>query len=173
MSNLKLVIAPDPILHKASKEVQDFGPSFQSFVDDFVKTMYVEDGAGLAGVQVGVLKRIMAVDVSSYEGKENKNLYVIVNPEVLFYSDEQWIKEEGCLSFPGVRVKIARPYSIKIKYQDRYGKEQELEAEDWFARAILHELDHLNGVTMVDRLSPFKRDLVMKKLQKLKRNKAL
>ena len=173
MSILPIVTAPDERLKQKSQPVLEFTDQTRKFMDDMLRTMYHEDGAGLAAVQVGVLKRILVIDIKDHDSVERpKDLYplFIVNPEIIEKSEELVTANEGCISLPEQRIEVARPESIKIRYLDYHNKQQELEANDWLARVIQHEYDHLEGKLMIDYLSNLKRDVVLRKLKKLKNN---
>lgn len=173
MSILPIVTAPDERLKQKSQPVLEFTDQTRKFMDDMVKTMYHEDGGGLAAVQVGVLKRIMVIDIKDHDPVERpKDFYplFIVNPEIIAKSEELVTANEGCISLPEQRIEVARPESIKIRYLDYHGKPQELKANDWLARVIQHEYDHLEGKLMIDYLSILKRDVALRKLKKLKNN---
>ena len=173
MSILPIVTAPDDRLKQKSQPVLEFTDQTRKFMDDMVKTMYHEDGGGLAAVQVGGLKRIMVIDVKDHDPLERpRDFYplFIVNPEIIEKSEELITANEGCISVPEQRIDVARPESIKIRYLDYHGKSQELKANDWLARVIQHEYDHLEGKLMIDYLSNLKRDVVLRKLKKLKNN---
>lgn len=171
MAKLPLVLMPNSILKMKSAFVDKVDKELQVFLDDMLETMYHEHGAGLAAVQVGVLKRIFVVDVGKKSDDHLKDPHFFINPEIIFLSKEETPMNEGCLSFPGARSVISRPKEIKIKYLDYDGNYKEIEADDWMARAILHENDHLNGVTMPDHLSPIKRDVFLRHVNKALRNK--
>jgi len=173
MSILPIVTAPDERLKQKSHRVLEVTDQTRKFMDDMLKTMYHEDGGGLAAVQVGVLKRILVIDIKDHDPIERpKDFYplFIVNPEIIEKSEELVTANEGCISLLQQRVDVARPESIKIRYLDYHGKPQELEVKDWLARVIQHEYDHLEGKLMIDYLSSLKRDVVLRKLKKLKNN---
>jgi peptide deformylase len=171
MAKLELILTPNPILKMKSAIVEKVDKDLQTFLDDMLETMYHEQGAGLAAVQVGLLKRIFIVDIGKKCEDEFKDPHFFINPEITYYSEEEVGMNEGCLSFPGARSLIARPKEIKIKYLDYDGNQREMEADDWMARAILHENDHLNGITMPDHLSTIKRDVFFRQVNKALRNK--
>lgn len=171
MTKLALVLTPNPILKMKSSPVEVVDKNLQAFLDDMLETMYHEHGAGLAAVQVGVLKRIFAVDVDKKYDEGLKDPHFFINPEIIYCSEEKVGMNEGCLSFPGARSLIARPKEIKIKYLDYDGNQREMEADDWMARAILHENDHLNGITMPEHMSAIKRDVFLRHVKKEMRNK--
>lgn len=133
-------IAGDPILEKVCKEVREITPRINELIDDMLDTMYEANGVGLAANQVGILKRIVVIDVSP----EGDNPYILINPKILNKEGEQ-TGYEGCLSLPGKTGTVCRPNYVKITYQDRELNQQELEGTDLLARAICHELDHLEG----------------------------
>ena len=185
MKILPLVIAPDPLLKKISKPVEKVDDALRQFMDDMVTTMYSESGFGLAAVQVGVLKRILVMDVD-YESEDhhhhhhdhgscggvhvkNTNPLYFVNPEILEISPELSHYNEGCLSFPGARAEVIRPESVRVKFLDYNGKEQVINLEGIMATCIQHEIDHLNGITFVDHISKLKRDVILNKMKKLKK----
>jgi peptide deformylase len=171
MAKLALVLTPNPILKQKSLPVDKVDKGLQLFLDDMLETMYHQDGAGLAAVQVGQLKRIFVVDIGKKTESSTQDPYFFINPEIVFASEDEIAMNEGCLSFPGARSLIKRPKEIKVKYLDYDGNSKEIEADDWMARAILHENDHLNGVTMPDYMSAVKRDFFMRQVLKYIRNK--
>ncbi len=139
----------DEILLKKAKEVKSMSERTQELIDDMIETMYEANGVGLAAPQVGVLKRIVVIDTSTDE--EEDGLLVFVNPEIIEADGEQ-TGNEGCLSVPGKTGIVTRPNHVKVRYLDRDMKEQTLEAEELLARAVCHELDHLDGKLYVDRV---------------------
>ncbi len=160
---------PDPVLKEKAREVTDFNGSLQSLIDDMIETMYAAPGIGLAANQVGELLRVIVVDIST---KENKHpLIVLVNPEIV-QTEGRIDSEEGCLSVPGYVSTIKRAERVFVKGLDREGKPVEIEAEGLLSRALQHEIDHLNGILFVDRLSPIKREFFKKRyLKKMKAQK--
>ena len=168
MTKLKLYEYPDPVLKKKSLPVDKVDNNLRHFLDDMLETMYACDGCGLAAPQVGVLKRVIVVDIA-HEDEEPAPLYM-VNPEIIWRSEEKKICEEGCLSLPQQRAEVERPSAVKIKYLDYDGKEQILEADDFLAVAVQHELDHLDGVLYIDHISRLKRQMLLKKLEKQRKN---
>ncbi|MFY9589736.1 peptide deformylase [Rickettsia endosymbiont of Halotydeus destructor] len=173
MSILPIVTAPDERLKQKSLPIKSVTKEIQKFMDDMIETMHHENGAGLAAVQVGVLKRILVIDLKDHdEVLRPENFYplFIANPEIIEKSKELVTAKEGCISVPEQRYEITRPESVKIKYLDYHNKPQELEANDWLARVIQHEYDHLEGKLMIDYLSSLKRDIALRKLRKLKNN---
>ena len=167
MSQRKIVIEPDPILRKKSESLEKVDDEIRELLDDMLETMYAAPGIGLAAVQVGILKRLIVIDIS--KDKEKKNPLFLINPEIIFRSKKTSIYEEGCLSLPGHFAEIERPAECQIKFVDYNGKEKELTANGLLATCIQHEVDHLNGVLFIDYLSKLKKDMIVKKLIKHKK----
>jgi len=162
---------PDPVLKKVSRPVEKITPDILALMDDMLETMYAAPGIGLAAVQIGIPKRLVVADIAREEAPRNP-LYFI-NPEIIWASEELNEHEEGCLSIPEVYDKVKRPAQVKIRYLDRQGTEQEMHCDGLLATCIQHEIDHLNGVLFIDRLTRLKRDRVIKKFSKAaKREKA-
>ena len=173
MSQKKILIEPDPILRKISAPLEKVDKHTRKLMDDMLETMYEAPGIGLAAVQVGVLKRLIVIDIS--KGEQEKNPLFLINPEITFKSSKTSIFEEGCLSLPGHFAEIERPAECHLKYLDYNGKEKKLTAEGILATCIQHEIDHLDGVLFIDYLSKLKKDMIIKKLKKQKKelNKAI
>ena len=167
MSQRKIVIEPDPILREKSEILEKVDDELRNLLDDMLETMYAAPGIGLAAVQVGVLKRLIVIDIS--KEKEKKNPLFLINPEIISKSKKTSIHEEGCLSLPGHFAEIERPAECQIKFIDYDGKEKELRANGLLATCIQHEIDHLNGVLFIDYLSKLKKDMIVKKLIKYKK----
>jgi peptide deformylase len=154
----------DPVLRKTAQPVTAFDEALKRFVEEMSATMRVKDGVGLAANQVGQAVRIAVIDPTAGE----KEPFVLINPEIVNFSKEIVDEEEGCLSIPTIRLKVKRPVRVSVKAFDVDGKEYTIEnAEGILARAIQHEIDHLNGIMFVDRVSPLQRRLVAGKLKKL------
>lgn len=186
MTILPLTISPDPILKAVAQDVDKVDANLQKLMDDMLQTMYHEKGIGLAANQVGVLKRIIVMDVNYESGRydvqecgahchedhlENKDPIFMVNPKIIKASKEISTFYEGCLSFPEIRAEIKRPKEVEIEYLDYHGQKQILKAHGILATCVQHEIDHLNGITFVDYLSKTKREMLAKKLQKLLRSR--
>ncbi|MDN5336828.1 MAG: peptide deformylase [Synergistales bacterium] len=152
---------PDSVLREAAKPVERFDDELKAFLEDMWETMKENDGVGLAAPQVGVDRQIAVVQ---WQGKR----YVLINPRVVS-SEGKDIHEEGCLSAPGVYEEVARPTRIVVEAQDEEGNTYRIEEEGFMARALAHEIDHLQGRLFFDRLSPIKRQMVKRKLQKNRR----
>jgi peptide deformylase len=164
MAILPIITLADPLLRKASARVERVDDELRGLAGDMLETMYAAPGVGLAAVQVGVLRRLIVLDTSGKD--EERHPLVLINPEILKLGSEMRLHEEGCLSIPDVRVEIERPASLRVRYLDRGGRPQELQAEGLLATAIQHEIDHLNGRLIIDFLSRLKRDIVVRKFKK-------
>ena len=162
-----IIIEPDPILRKKSDYVERVDDEIRKLMQDMLKTMYDAPGIGLAAIQIGILKRIVVIDISKDEDK--KSPLFLVNPEIIHRSKETSTYEEGCLSLPGQFAEIERPSECLVKYIDYYGKEKEIKAHGLLATCIQHEIDHLNGILFIDYLSKLKKDMIIKKLVKHKK----
>ncbi len=163
MAVLPILHYPDDRLRRASKPVGTITDETQALIDDMIETMYAAPGVGLAAPQVGVSQQIMVVDISV--GKDPEALYVMINPRIVKKEGE--IKEEeGCLSVPEFSEGVPRAASLEVRYLTREGREQTLVADGLLAKAIQHEVDHLNGRLFLDRLSPLKRDMIKRKIRK-------
>ena len=167
MSTLPIITLPDPKLRLVSAPVEKVDAELLKLADDMLETMYDAPGVGLAAVQVGVLKRLIVLDVSDDDAQPKPMTFI--NPEILKVGDDMRVHEEGCLSIPDFRVDIERPATITVGYLDREGKPQELAADGLLATALQHEIDHLNGKLIIDFLSRLKRDIVVRKFKKIAR----
>jgi len=164
MAKLPIITLPHPLLRKPSRPVEQVDAEVRKLADDMLETMYAAPGVGLAAVQVGKPIRLIVLDTAG-EGEAPKAL-VLINPHILAFGEELRQQEEGCLSIPDVRIEIARPSSLRVKYIDREGIGQELAAAGLLATAIQHEIDHLNGKLIIDYLSRLKRDIIVRKFRK-------
>jgi peptide deformylase len=160
---LDIVKYGDPVLLKKAERVTQFDQDLRKLVDDLFDTMYGAPGVGLAAPQVGVLKRLFVMDCSV--GKDKTQKTALINPVIETEEGEQ-IGEEGCLSFPGIFVQVARPQRVIVRAQDTDGSPLTLDVMDLQARCISHETDHLDGELFIDYLSPLKRDMVRRKIKK-------
>ncbi len=167
MAKFKVYEYPHPILKQKAAKVTAVDDNLRKVLDDMLETMYAENGCGLAAPQVGLLQRMVVIDIA-HEGEEPQPLFLI-NPEIIWKSDEKEVCEEGCLSLPEMRAEVERPASVRVKYMDYNGKECELLAEDFLAVAMQHELDHLDGILYIDHISRLKRQMLLKKLEKHRR----
>ena len=159
-----LIILPDPLLRQVSTPVERVDSDLLRLADDMFETMYDAPGIGLAAVQIGVPRRLLVLDVAK-EGEE-KQPQVFINPEILASSDDVSVYEEGCLSIPDYYAEVERPATVTVRYLDRNGQQQTLEADGMMATCLQHEIDHLNGVLFIDHISRLKREMVIKKFTK-------
>jgi peptide deformylase len=166
MALLPIIVAPDYRLKHRSEVVKDVTDEHRKLIDDMFDTMYHAPGIGLAAPQVGVLKRIIIVDIS--KGEEEPQPYKFINPEITWSSDELFEFDEGCLSLPEHYAQVTRPDQIHLTYIDPDGQKQMLEAKGLLATCIQHEIDHLDGILFVDHISKLRRDLIIRKLKKYK-----
>ncbi len=169
MAILHIITAPDRRLKVKSKPVESVDDKIRRFLDDMLETMYQAPGIGLSAVQVGVPKCLITVDVSRDD--EEKTPLFLVNPEIVTYSDELEIYNEGCLSLPDQFADLERPEEITVDYLDYHGEARQLRAEGLLSRCIQHEMDHLEGRLFVDHLSAVKRGMILRKLEKIRRQK--
>lgn len=163
MAVREILIIGDPILARKSEPVSEITEDLVRLAADMVETVHAAPGVGLAAPQVGVNKRLIVVDVSVGEDKDA--VHVLINPEIVAKEGEA-VCEEGCLSVPDIKEKVTRPYRVVARALDLQGRTVEVEGEDLLARALCHEIDHLDGILFVDRLSALKRRLIRKKLRK-------
>ena len=154
----------DTVLEKPAAPVTEFDDELRKLADDMFESMYAAHGVGLAAPQIGISKRIAVIDVTFKEDPNAK--IVLVNPEIIHTEGKQ-SSSEGCLSLPEIREKVSRAAKVKVKAQDVTGEWFEVEGEELLARAMQHEIDHLDGVLFIDRLSRLKRDLVIRKIKKM------
>ena len=167
MALRQILTEPNEILRKKSLPVDKVDKDLQTLMDDMLETMYAAPGIGLAAIQVGVPKRIIALDIEHKEGKKNPLFFI--NPEIIEKSENNSTYEEGCLSVPGQFAEIDRPDKCHIKYLDYHGNKKEINAEGMLATCIQHEMDHLEGILFIDYLSKLKKTMIIKKLSKRKK----
>jgi len=167
MAILDIIVAPDPRLKITAKAVKAVDDNVRALMDDMLESMHVANGIGLAAPQVGDSRRVIVVDISRAE--EEPDPIRMANPELLWVSDEEGNHEEGCLSLPEQYAEVERPESIRVRYLDRSGEEQELDATGMLATCIQHEMDHLDGILFVDHISSLKRKMILRKLSKAKK----
>jgi len=168
MSIKPIITVPDEVLKKISDPLEMVGESEKKLAKDLFETMYNSKGIGLAAVQVGVLKRILVIDVSSQE--EKKNPLCFINPIIKKISDETSIYEEGCLSIPDTFIEIERPKICEVEYIDIDGKLKNIKCDGLLSTCLQHEINHLDGKLIIDHLSKLKRDIIIKKISKDKKN---
>ena len=168
MSKIHEVVKyPDPVLARRGEPITVFDAKLKKLVEEMFDSMYAAQGIGLAAPQINISKRLAIVDVSFKKNPEEK--IVLINPEIIDRRGKQ-VEEEGCLSLPEIREKVSRAEWVKVKAQDVTGKWIEVEGEELLARALQHEIDHLDGILFIDHLSRLKRDLVLRKIKKLQKN---
>ena len=155
---------PDPRLRRVCSPVENFDNKLKILSDDMIETMYAAPGIGLAAPQIGILKRLLVMDCGS--DKSSRSPKVLVNPKIIWHSEEERSHEEGCLSIPGHNAEVVRPSEVHVSYLDIEGQKQEMQATGLLAACVQHEIDHLNGVLFLDHLSRLKRDMIMRKVIK-------
>jgi peptide deformylase len=161
---LPIVKYPDPVLARPGEPITEFNAELRKLVADMFETMYDGQGIGLAAPQVGASIRLVVMDLSV--GKNPKDKLVLINPEIIF-TEGRLYEEEGCLSFPDIREKVVRHAKVRIRAQDEKGKWFEMDGEDVLSRCFQHEIDHVDGMQFIFRMSALKRDLVQRKIRKL------
>lgn len=171
MAVLPIITAPDPRLKVKCEAVDTVDSRVRQLMDDMLDTMYLAPGIGLAAPQVGVTRRVLVVDVSSKDGPAEP--VRMANPEVIWRSETLFLYEEGCLSLPEQYAEVERPDKVRVRYRDETDMVQELEAEGLLATCVQHEIDHLEGIIFVDHVSSLKRRIILRRLQKMKRQQAL
>ncbi len=170
MAVLPIVWAPDPVLKAKCAPVERVDDTVRRLMDDMLETMYAAPGVGLAAPQVGVRRRVVVLDCAGPE--EERRPLRMANPELVAVSGEEATHEEGCLSLPGHYADVTRPAAAVVRYLDETGAERRVEAEGLLAVCAQHEIDHLNGVLFVDRISPLKRNMILRKMVKAKKERA-
>jgi len=161
-----IVKFPDPILQQPAEPITVFDAELRQLVDDMFTSMYDAQGIGLAAPQIGISKRLTVIDVSFQKNPKDK--LVLINPEIVFKKGKQ-NEEEGCLSLPEIRDRVARAAEVKVRAQDAEGNSFEVEGMELLSRALQHEIDHLDGILFIFRLSRLKRDLQLRKIRKLQK----
>jgi peptide deformylase len=163
----EIVKYPDPVLAKRGEAVTVFDDKLKALVEEMFESMYAAQGIGLAAPQIGLSQRLTVIDVSFKKNPDEK--VVLINPEIIEREGEQY-EEEGCLSLPEIREKVKRAAKVKVRAQNTDGEWFEIEGEELLSRAFQHEIDHLDGVLFIDRLSRLKKDLLVRKIKKLIKN---
>ena len=170
MTILTILTAPDPVLKKKAAKIEAVDDRIRRLMDDMIDTMYDAPGIGLAAPQVGVSERVVVMDIGRTD--ENRQPICMGNPEIVWVSDEDNTYEEGCLSVPEHYAEVVRPKAVKVKFLDRDNNPAEIETDGLLATVIQHELDHLDGVLFIDHLTSLKRNMILRKLLKLKKEAA-
>ena len=166
-----IIVAPDPRLKEKSKPVDTVDQEIRTLMDDMLETMHAAHGIGLAAPQIGIHKRIIVVDIS--RENEKPNPLRMANPEIIEVSEDDVNHEEGCLSLPEQYSEVVRPESVRVRYLDEENEIRELDADGILAVCIQHEIDHLDGILFVDHISSLKRNMILRKLTKLKKQEAV
>ena len=164
MALMPLVLLPQPILRQVAQPVDDITDDILQLANNMAETMYAAPGIGLAANQVGLLKRVIVMDCARND--ETPALWKMINPEIIWLSEENTKMEEGCLSIPGHNAEVVRPSEVHVSYIDFEGQKQEMQATGLLAACVQHEIDHLNGILFLDHLSRLKRDMIMRKVIK-------
>lgn len=168
---MDIILHPDPRLKKHCAPVDDLTDDLRALSDQMLKTMYAAPGIGLAAPQVGVLSRLIVLDCVKEDGEAPRPL-IMFNPEIISSSDEVSVYEEGCLSIPEQYAEVTRPSAVEVQWMDQNGKAQSETFDGLWATCVQHEIDHLNGRLFIDYLGPMKRQMITRKMVKLKRERA-
>jgi len=171
MALREIIVLPDPRLKLVCEPVAAVDSKVRKLADDMLETMYDAPGIGLAAIQIAVPQRVVTIDLARKD--EPKKPVVLINPEIVWSSDDLSVYEEGCLSIPEYYEEVERPAKCRVRYLDLDGKTQELDCEGLMATCVQHEVDHLNGVLFIDHISRLKRERVIKKFTKAARREAL
>ena len=168
MSVKDIITVPSEILKKKSESIEKVGKNEKKLIKDLFDTMYASKGIGLAAVQVGILKRILVIDVSTKD--EQKKPISLINPIIKRFSDDTSVYEEGCLSIPETFIEIERPKICEIEYIDLDGNKKELKCDGLMSTCVQHEINHLDGKLIIDHLSKLKKDFIIKKISKIQKS---
>lgn len=168
MAVLPILTAPNPILKSKAKRVESVDDRILSLMNDMLETMYKAPGIGLAAPQIGVLERVIVMDLGKTE--EDRSPIRMVNPQIIWASDEDNTYEEGCLSVPEHYSNVVRPAEVKVRYHDETGQQKEVHAAGLLATVVQHEMDHLDGILFIDHISSLKRNMILRKLLKAKKD---
>jgi peptide deformylase len=170
MTARPIVLAPDPVLKTKAKPVAQVDDAVRALMQDMLDSMYANQGVGLAANQIGVLDRVLVMDVAPKD--EPPQPMKMANPEIIAKSEETAVNQEGCLSIPDHYADVERPARVTVRYLDENNEQKTIDAEGWLAVCVQHEIDHLDGILFVDHLSALKRNMILRKMQKLKRSQA-
>jgi peptide deformylase len=170
MDNYKIISVPDPVLKQVATPVEHVDDALRTQIKRMLQTMYDAPGIGLAANQVGLLNRVIVMDVAQREEPDTRRPIAMINPELVWNSDEPSLWEEGCLSIPGQYADVERPLRVRVRYLDETGKPCEDMFEGLASHCVQHEIDHLNGVLFIDHISALKRNMILKRLKKLQRD---
>lgn len=175
MAKIPIIIAPDPILNMRSNEVSpdDINDKMKEFIENMVDALYTDSASGFAAVQFGMHKRIIVLDLGNDDETERPSDFypkVLINPEFTYQSEDMVVATEACVSVPGIRLEVPRSCEIEIKYKNIDFQDVVLRTGGWLARVIQHEMDHLDGTTLLDHMSSLKKSVSLRKLKKLKKS---
>ena len=173
MTQYSIVTIPDSVLKEVAQPIDTVHDTIRAQMDGMLQAMYDAPGIGLAANQVSLLNRVLVMDLARKDDGEKPNPIFMANPEIIHESEEMSVWNEGCLSIPKQHADVERPAKVRVKYLDYNNKEAELEAEGLLSHCVQHEIDHLNGVLFIDYLSSLKRNIIIKKVQKLKKQNLL
>ena len=168
MTTKEIITVPNEILKKVSEPIEKVGINEKKLIIDLFETMYDSKGIGLAAVQVGILKRVLVIDVSNKD--EEKNPIVLINPVIKKLSNDTSVYEEGCLSIPETFIEIERPKICEVEYVDEKGSKKNLKCDGLLSTCVQHEINHLDGKLIIDHLSKLKKDFIIKKISKIRKN---
>ncbi len=169
MTRLPIIIVPDPVLKQVAQPIENITDSVRQQAADMIETMYDAPGIGLAANQVNRLNRMIVMDPEFRRDEHSRNAIVMINPEIIWKSEEYSVMEEGCLSIPQQFAEVERPAEVRVRYVDLDGQIREWAGDDLASHCVQHEIDHLNGVLFIDYLSRLKRSMILKKVRKLSR----
>lgn len=173
MSKLPILLVPDARLRQICRPVETIDAATERLLDDMLETMYAAPGIGLAAPQIGSLSRLIVIDVADKEEGETANPLKMINPEIVKASEDLSVCREGCLSIPEQYAEVTRPSAVTVRFKTPQGKIELLDADGLLATCIQHEIDHLNGVLFIDHISALKRNMLLKKLNKYKKDEGL
>ncbi len=173
MELYEIIAIPDPVLKQTAQPVGAVDDDVRRQMDRMLQTMYAAPGIGLAANQVGLLNRVLVMDLSRREEEEEARPFFMANPEIVWESEEISVMEEGCLSIPQQYAEVQRPAKVRVSYLDYHGQPDELYAEGLLSHCVQHEIDHLNGVLFIDYLSSLKRNMIVRRVEKLKKQQVL
>lgn len=173
VENYNIIIVPDPVLREKAHAVEHIDDSVRTQIERMLSTMYDAPGIGLAANQVGMLNRVIVMDIAQREDPATRRPIAMINPEIVWTSEEMSVWEEGCLSIPGQYADVQRPQSVRVKFVNANGGAEEASFEHLGSHCVQHEIDHLNGVLFVDYLSSLKRNMILKKVEKNKKLETL
>lgn len=169
MTKYEIITAPNPVLKQMAQPIDKVDDATRKQMDRMLETMYEAPGIGLAANQVGLLNRVLVMDLACRNEGDQPAPIFMANPQIIHESEEMSVMDEGCLSVPKQYAQVERPAIVNVKYLDYHGKEAQLEAQGLLSHCVQHEIDHLNGVLFIDYLSSLKRNMIIKKVQKLQK----